>query len=300
MQEFRFLLTGASGWFGRTALWEYEKMMGPEALRRDVAAFASTDKNIYFGSPYGAIQARPLNEIASVGNPHGLLHLAFLTRERVASEGLDAYISKNRAITAAVNSVLSQYPRLPIVTTSSGAAGALDGKDPDLSANPYATLKQEEEGLWRQNAELRMAVVFRVYAATGRFMKDYSLFALGDFLSQAKAGNPIILRNPRQVIRSYVHVGTLMRLAWRMLQNPLSAGYRRIDAVTETLSLKELAELITSYWDLPPIRCNLDLSLEPDSYVGDSASFCKILSRYHLRSLDLKEQILETAIGVMD
>jgi len=38
------LLTGASGWFGRTALWEYEQEFGPEALRHDVIPFASRER----------------------------------------------------------------------------------------------------------------------------------------------------------------------------------------------------------------------------------------------------------------
>ena len=47
------LLTGASGWFGRTALWAYEQEHGPEALRRDVIPFASRERWVEFDSPMG-------------------------------------------------------------------------------------------------------------------------------------------------------------------------------------------------------------------------------------------------------
>ena len=101
----RWLLTGAGGWFGKTALYEYEQRHGPEALRQDVIAFASKPKWIDFGSAHGPIQAWDLRDIESIEAPTGLLHLAFLTRDRIAEVGLECYIETNRAITAAMSAV---------------------------------------------------------------------------------------------------------------------------------------------------------------------------------------------------
>jgi nucleoside-diphosphate-sugar epimerase len=295
MEDSCWLITGASGWFGRTALWELEQLIGPRALRRQVVLFASSSKTINFGSPYGSLQARALEEIDQVPTPRGLLHLAFLTREHVLNEGLEAYILKNRSITAAVARLIEKHPTLPIITTSSGAAAALDGRDPDLANDPYATLKQEEERLWEQSAGQRMAVVFRVYAASGRFLRDPTVFALGDFIQKALDGKPITLRSTRPVIRSYIHVGTLMRLAWIMLQDPLPSGYYQIDAVTETLDLEQLAEVITSHWQLPPVQSSIDQTAKPDHYAGNPIAFRNLLSHYKLHSPTFIEQIKETA-----
>ena len=139
-----FLLTGASGWFGRTALHVYEQAHGPEALRREVIPFASRERWVDFGSPEGPVLARPLAAITEVPDPAGLMHLAFLTRDKPAELGLERYIASNRAITATVAQVLGAWPQLPVVTTSSGDAAVLDGQPPDLDGNPYASLKQEE------------------------------------------------------------------------------------------------------------------------------------------------------------
>ncbi len=291
----RLVLTGASGWFGRSALWEFEKLFGPESLRANVLPFASVAKPIDFGSPHGPVQALPLSELTQVENPAGLLHLAFLTRERVALEGLDAYIHKNRAITAAVAALLECHPTIPIITTSSGAAAALDGEAPDLARDPYATLKQEEERLWQLSAEQRMALVFRVYAASGRFLKDPSIFALGDFIRQAQAGQPVSIRSTRPVIRSYVHVGTLMRLAWTILLKPLPSGFRQLDAATHTLSLTELATIIADHWGLPAPQYNIDPNLPADLYAADPTAFIDLLSSYSIPSPSILEQILDTA-----
>lgn len=293
------LLTGASGWFGRTALWEYENLLGPEALRREVLPFASAPRTIDFGSPHGPVRALPLEEIQHAPQARGLLHLAFLTRERLAIEGLDAYIQKNRAITAAVAALIERSPTMPIITTSSGAAAALDGREPDLEGNPYATLKQEEEALWRRQAHQRMAVVFRVYAASGRFLKDPKIFALGDFIAQAQAGQPITVRSPRPVIRSYVHVGTLMRLAMAMLLQPLPPGFLRVDAGTHTLSLLDLATLIANQWNQPPPLCKIDPNLPADVYTANTTSFLNLLDRYKLTSPSMGQQIHETSEAIM-
>ena len=293
-----FVLTGASGWFGQTALWEYEQLLGPESLRRDVILFASAARTIDFGSPHGPVEALPLQEIQHVPRTSGLLHLAFLTRERLAVEGLDAYVQKNRAITAAVAAWIKHHPTLPIITTSSGAAAALDGMPADLKGNPYATLKQEEETLWKQQASQRMALVFRVYAASGRFLKDPKIFALGDFITQAKAGQPITVRSPRPVIRSYVHVGTLMRLAWAMLLQPLPPGFLQVDASTHTLSLVDLASRIADMWNLPPPLSRIDSNLATDDYSADPTPFLELLARYQLKSPTLEQQIQESAEAI--
>jgi nucleoside-diphosphate-sugar epimerase len=290
-----WVLTGASGWFGRTALWEYEFLHGPDALRSDVVACASSAKLIDFGSPHGPIQAVGIEALEQIHNAAGLIHLAFLTRDRVAEIGLERYIQANRAITAGIAAFLQHNPAIPIITTSSGAAAVLDGQPPDLEGNPYATLKQEEEALWRHSGASRMAAVFRVYAASGRFIKDPRLFALSDFLSKAIAGQQIEVRSRRPVIRSYVHVGTMMRLFWAMLRAPLTPGFLQVDACMETLSLVELAQIISGLWGLPEPLFGIDPSLEADRYEADAGPFGELLDRYHIAPLDLPGQLRETA-----
>jgi len=294
----RFILTGASGWFGRTALWEYEQLHGPDALRRDVVACASAAKPIDIGSPHGPVMAVGLDTLDSIDEVHGLIHLAFLTRDRLEVFGVDQYIRENRAITARVADFIRCHPRIPILTTSSGAAAMFDDGTPDLGGNPYAALKQEEEELWRSSGHDRLAVVFRVYAATGRFIKDPKFFALSDFLSRALAGERIEIRSERPVIRSYVHVGTMMRLFWSMLNKTDELGFRQIDAVMQTLSLVELAESISLLWNLPEPFCRIDSSQVSDDYQADEAPFLRLLARYGIEVPELAEQLQETAWSI--
>ena len=292
------LLTGAGGWFGLTALHVFEQTFGPEALRERVVPFASRARQIDFGSAYGPIQAFDLRELLDVPDPAGLLHLAFLTRDRVEEVGLDAYVATNRGITAQVAKLLKHYPTMPIVTTSSGAAAALDQGELDLEGNPYATLKREEEKLLHRESMMRMAVVFRVYAASGRFMRGPERFALGDFLLQALQAQRLIINSPCPVERSYVHVGTLMVLAWSLLLAPDPPGYQAIDACTDHISLLELARLISSQEGLPEPEHKINFFMPSDTYGADSKLFLGKLNERSILLLSLADQIMDTKAGL--
>ncbi len=303
-----FLLTGASGWFGRTALWEYEQVHGPEAVRRDVLPFASKDCWVDFDSPHGPVRARPLSAITEVPCPRGLLHLAFLTRDKLAELGLARYVEINRSITATVARLLRQWPTMPVVATSSGAAAALDGKAPDLQGNPYATLKQEEEKLLERESATRMAMVFRVYAASGRFMTRPEKFALGDFILQAIRGEPIRVRSSHPVIRSYVNIEQMMRLAWRLLsESQPQDGYSCVDACTHTVGLIALAAMVAGVFaadcSLPDADCSLPDEATKhlpvvDRYAGDQDSYISLSSDFGVSVIDLEQQIRATALGL--
>lgn len=293
----RWILTGASGWFGRTALYEYEQLHGPEALRRDVIAYSSKDRLVDIDSPHGPIQSLPLDELDAESNADGLIHLAFLTRDRLAAVGLQRYIQANRAITARVASFIERNPKIPIITTSSGAAAVFESGSLDLEDNPYAALKREEEDLWQKNSAERMATVFRVYAASGRFIKDPKMFALSDFLTRAIRGEQIEIRSKRPVIRSYVHVGTMMRLFWAMLAKPLyNSGIQDVDAVLETLTLVDLAQVISEHWHLPSPIYSIDDPFTTDNYQSDSCKFRSLLKNYNINAPSLIEQLTETLI----
>ena len=294
------LLTGASGWFGRTALWEYEQEHGPEALRREVIPFASRERFVDFDSPNGPVKALPLEAIHEVQNPAGLLHMAFLTRDKVDELGWKRYVEINRKITATVAQVLQAWPMLPVISTSSGAAAALDGKPPDLPGNPYATLKQEEEQLLERESATRMAMVFRVYAASGRFMTRPEKFALGDFILQALRGQPVQVKAQHPVMRSYVSVEQLMQLSWMLLlrQDKISGrGYQQVDACGPAVEMEELAAAVADELgaSLGPRRISADL---PDCYVGDAAPLSSLLERHGLQVVGLRQQIRTTVEGL--
>ena len=82
-----------------------------------------------------------------------------------------------------------------------------------------------------------MMLIFRVYAATGKFIKIPSKFAFANFLQQGITQKKIKIDSNRKVIRSYVNVCCLFELAWKIISCPLENGFYKIDACNEKTDL---------------------------------------------------------------
>ena len=146
-----------------------------------------------------------------------------------------------------------------------------------------------------------MSMVFRVYAASGRFMTRPEKFALGDFLLQAIRGEPVRVRSPHPVIRSYVNVEQMMRLAWRLLsESQPQYGYSCVDACTHTVTLTALASMVAGAFaadcSLPDEATKL-LSVI-DRYTGDQDFYIGLSSGFGISVVDLEQQIRDTALGL--
>jgi nucleoside-diphosphate-sugar epimerase len=299
------VVTGATGWFGRTALHELQRLLGPESFSRRVRPFASRSHTIpstgFADGVERPVSVAPLAELPDLAERESieaLLHTAFLTREYVERVGVEAYISVNRGITNLVCRSLEAAPSARAVVISSGAAAALDDVaclEEHLHADPYGVLKTEEE---RRLSEIAQTLVLRAYAVSGRFMRDPEQFALGDFLLRAQGGLPIVIKAPMPVIRGYGHAGNMVNLAFRWLWSKHQPPSLPIAAVSQEVELLELANLISSLNSLPPTSSSIDPSLSPNRYSADPLTYIKILNSLGIAPLTLEEQIFDTAFGL--
>jgi nucleoside-diphosphate-sugar epimerase len=299
------VVTGATGWFGRTALHELQQLLGPDAFLRRVRPFASRSRTIASTGfadgverPIPVAPLAELPELAAREPIEALLHTAFLTREYVERVGVEAYISVNRGITDLVCRSLKASPSARAVLISSGAAAALDGVaclEEHLQADPYGVLKSEEE---RRLSEITDTLVLRAYAVSGRFMRDPEQFALGDFLLRALAGLPIVIKAPMPVIRGYGHAGDMVNLAFRWIWSEQLPPAHPIAAVSQEVELLELATLISSLYDLPPPSRVIDSSLSANRYSADPLLYINTLNSLGIDPRSLGEQVFDTASGL--
>jgi nucleoside-diphosphate-sugar epimerase len=298
-------VTGATGWIGRTALHELQRLLGPDTFSRRVRAFASRSRIIastgFADGVERAIRVNPLAELPKLASHEpieALLHTAFVTREHVERFGVEAYISINRGITDLVCRSLEASPSSRVVLISSGAAAALDAVsclDEHLHTDPYGVLKKEEE---RRLGEFDNTLVLRAYAVSGRFMRDPGHFALGNFLLCALDGLPIVIKAPMPVIRGYGHAGDMVNVALSWLWSARVPHPQPIAAVSHEFELLELASLISSLYDLPLTSSFIDPSFPPNHYTADPAIYLNTLDELGIAPLSIKKQIFDTAFGL--
>ena len=221
-----------------------------------------------------------------------------MTRDRVAKVGQDAYVATNRWITAQVASALTASPDARAVVISSGAAAVHDQElGPDLASDPYGVLKWEEEQLL--SSLLPTSLVLRLYALSGRFIREPGRFALGDFLLKALRKEPIRLDSANPVLRSYANASDITTFAWRWLFNNNVDNSTNILAATScTTNLFDLANLITRLYDLPPVQSTMDPTAAPNSYTADSEPFLAAMKEQNLLPMTMEQQVIDTANGL--
>lgn len=302
LQSFRgsLVITGATGWVGRTALQELYHLFPAPFVAERVKLFASRAGSLSIAGlshPVYPLQALP--ELAASEPLTALFHAAFLTRDRLDSVGFDRYVSTNRWITAQVVEALSYAPSARAVVISSGAASAVAESDlvdhEQLIQDPYGVLKREEETRISGSVS---SLVLRIYALSGRFIRDAHRFALGDFLLAALCRQSISVRASMPVLRGYGHAGDIAALAWRWLFAGSPTPADPLPAVSVITDLLSLAQRISTLYELPPVRAVINPQLAPHRYVADPAPFLAALAVHGLVPMSLDQQIRDTAAGL--
>lgn len=296
------VVTGATGWVGKTVLHVLQTYLTPSEFQSRVIAFASKEQ-IISSSAYSAAEAisipiLPLSHLPLIAHSKELaiVHTAFLTKDRIATYGYQNFITTNMMITSLVEAALETASASRVVSVSSGAAliaKTRQEKSIKLSDDPYGILKLKEEELLNH---LSTVAVFRIFALSGRFIRNPSSFALGDFLNQALNGNQIEIHSRYPVIRGYVNASdvALAALMWLFSDCPPLV----ISAVSEIVALASLAKRVSELFGLP-LPLVSPLYGNPNSYTDSPIKFYKLCSDFGFQPLDLDGQIQDTAKGIL-
>ena len=150
----KIYVTGATGWIGKTFLHELQSIIPAKDFNEKVVAFGYKAKLLnstnYPKHKRIIIPVHPLSELKDhlVTGKILLFHSAFLTKDRIPSYGINAFIETNRQITDTVLKFLRRCEYSREVNMSSGAASIAEKKG-DLTltekSDPYGFLKLSEE-----------------------------------------------------------------------------------------------------------------------------------------------------------
>lgn len=301
--EGAILVTGASGWFGTTALDLLHDALGPEAFLERVRAFASRRRTIKVAGDT-AVEASALDELVPPAEGTLLLvHLAAQTRELVARQGVDRYLRQSLAITAATLGAVAASSPAGLFYTSSGAVYGADRPrlETDLAANPYGFVKHLEEMAFRRAAEEAgtRSVIARVFSGTGPHINKPAVYALRDLIEQGLTSDRIEIRARHRVVRTYSSVRDILAVGMTAALDP-AHDHLLFETGGERIEIEELARLVRTAVGRAslPISRNLDPDLPADDYSGNGFDMVQLAARHGVDLLALKAQIDETVADV--
>ncbi len=297
------VITGASGWIGRSTLEMLNSTLGP-ALSARVHAFGSTAGTLTLRSGV-QVPIQPLGDLLKLRiGPHLLAHYAFATREFVSTLGFSEYIRRNEAITDLVLAHLQRAAPAGIIYLSSGAVHL----GSDLEINPYGVLKARDEVVFGRavsdsaQSNSQRLVIPRLFNLAGPFLNKPDRFVLGSIINDVLGGGPVRLMSARVVTRSYVHVADLVELCFAILLGSGTVPSAPFDmAGDREVEVGELATIIAAVLGHPDMaieRPTVSMS-DPDRYVGDGSTMRSLAHVYGLALKSLETQIEDTARFLM-
>lgn len=274
---------------------------GDQSTER-VTAWASAARTVELRSGQ-RVEVGSLDDLPRADRRAGLvLHFAYLTRDRVAELGVDAYLRANLEISHRVLDTVDRHRPSGLVYASSGAVYDAEGRPAgEVVENPYGAAKRLDELAFRAASRDVGAscVVPRIFSLTGPYMTKPNLYALGNMVAQARQGHEIRIRASRPVRRTYVAVVDLLAVCLGTVLEPRSDLV--FDSGGETVEMAGLAETVKKVVGRPdlPIERVWDPEAPADDYVSDPRAFATLAGRLGIPLRTLDEQVHDTAADLV-
>ncbi len=293
----RIVVTGAGGWLGLATLELLRFALG-ESFADRVHAFGASARTLTLRDGT-TIDQRPLAEIGSLPPaPTLVLHLAFLTKDRVADMAAGDYAAANEALSRLVLEALGPIGATGVFVASSGAARFADDPGAGADMRLYGRLKCRDERDFAASARATggTAVIARIFNVTGPYINKHQAYAMAAFILDALAGRPITVRAPHGVVRGYVAIRELMSLVvLLLLAEP--AAVQAFDTGGEPLELAEIGAAVAKAIGGDVVRAPI-VSDRIDRYVGERSTYDELLTRHGIPAVSLAEQIADTAEAI--
>lgn len=282
----RFVITGASGWLGRTFV-ALANSAGHELM-----LVGSRSRSISIDNQEFVVEEYAINDIEQF-NPTVLIDFAFVTREHLEEMSDEEYKKVNyQLIDKALEIFALPTVRYGLFTSSGAAVYPEDALLGLFSENPYGYLKRKtEELVLQESARLnKKSIVIRPWSLSGTMvMKDYE-FAFSSFIRQS-FGNLIEVKSPIPVYRRYVSAEDFLALSVAKLFSQSNSA-EIFDSGGELVSLVDLAhkiaDLQTNKVSVVSRQSNPEAS---NNYYSDNRQWIQECEAFGFVPENLSEQI---------
>ena len=284
-------ISGASGWLGREAIKVLDGVASHE-----LALFTSNGRELLFGNDEKRLSRNFLSSKPPL-SLDGLIHLAFLTRDKIEIVGSQEFIATNlNLISKACEFIETSKPKW-VVIVSSGAifdrgSGDLES---NIQRNPYGFCKRVEELLITQSAHKVGAnvVIGRLWGASGKFMPHNPAYALSDLIISAHKEKKITIRSGGKVIRRYVDASEFMEV---LIKAAISRESLTINSGGPRVEIGELATLVAKNFAEVEIERS-PLEMATDDYYPRGEDFEMLASTLGISLSDIETQVSQTIQG---
>lgn len=241
----RLVITGPNGWIGQALLACLSTSGDSDALRADDSLMLFGSRPATIAGPDGSpLAVRPLADITADDVDGAMvIHLAYLTKDKIDTFGEPAFRDANTAIDDAVLNAMSEGRPRSVFVASSGAARLADE---GIDRNAYGLAKLEQEARFLDFGRTAGVPVLcgRIYNLAGPHINKLDAYAVSNFAVQAMAGGPVRIAANQPVFRSFLHVTDLCRLILRAVRGGHGED-RPIDLCgAEVLEMADIAALV--------------------------------------------------------
>lgn len=294
----RVAVTGATGWIGE-ALAHLCCDLGLTQDNGRLRLFGSRDRTVdSHGRSFhieGLSNASPLSEGRWL-----VFHFAFLGKEKTAELTPAEFERINETVLEDTKRLTASAADVRFVFASSGAVYTPDRGLVGPEGNPYGVMKVRHENDIREWTRSRSipTVVSRIFNIGGPYINKQALYALSDFITQARDKKQIRIGAAKPVFRSFVHVTELCKVLFEVALKPDLTFVCFDTAGSEVVELGALATRVCRALDLDGVtieRPEIAAGSVSDWYVGDAKFYQTELVRAGLVPSSLDDIIRETA-----
>ena len=292
----KVLVTGATGWLGRETVARVLEGKFEGITQSDLLLASSNGRDLELDSlgVYPTVALENLSHRESTNSIEGLVHLAFITKDKTTQYSFSEYVAKNIELISAACEIIERDKPKWVVVVSSGAIidrATLEIEN-NVVRNPYGFCKRIEEALIAESARKVGAniVIGRLWGGTGLYMPVKRAYAISDFIESAKESGAIRINSGGDVIRRYCDAGDFMEV---LVRSAIQGDTTTLDSGGSIIEVGELAKLISArLGEISISRSEVPTAV--DDYYPRGSEFEELAKSVGVQLHGIDEQVLRT------
>lgn len=288
----KIVITGASGWIGRSMISTLIERFGPSIISK-IECFGSKERTIQL-SNNNSIFVRSMIEIPKNQRIDYFIPVAFATQDKFNFLGLKQYESLNNYLMKIHLSTMEKNEIVNLLHFSSGIVSHPHYSGMLPSYATYKKMKKQEEVWFAEKSNLIGAkhIFTRLFSITGTEIQDPSKYAIGSLISQAVNLRKIHIESGHKVFRKYVDIMEVCNL---MLELSIKGTNSSFDSTGECVEIFDLAKMIANILEIDETQITRPTSSSNvvDKYYSDHTHMEDLFRIHDLKLSDMNSQLLK-------